>query len=285
MPDTGFYSEYFEDAYRDAAKARREVLDRGLLLIAHVIWDELPTATALSINGGTPTAIHDGDTQLWKFNDATRDRLSESARARVRDVLLDMLHFNRGTAGLLAADWKEVPDLIGTLRVDLPDNPDRETPAPAPADRPTGTPGEDAGPCAQCQRLLIWDRTGKRVNDEWGEYICSGPRPGGTASAIHVLAAPETAPEDQEDQAAHAHARPSGRDLATHPMEDPDHDCATCNGDHRPVVPPMVGIAPYCACGWTPHRGVTVHDHLKEMGAWPPAPVEESPRGHSATRA
>ncbi|MEU5255158.1 hypothetical protein [Streptomyces longwoodensis] len=68
-------------------------------------------------------------------------------------------------------------------------------------------------------------------------------------------------------------------------MEDPDHECTTCNGDHRPVVPPMVGIAPYCACGWTPHQGFPVHDHLKEMGAWPPAPVEESPRGHSATRA
>ncbi|NDK24671.1 hypothetical protein FSY75_09320 [Streptomyces sp. TR1341] len=60
------------------------------------------------------------------------------------------------------------------------------TPA-EPEARPTGTPGEDAGPCAQCDRLLIWDGTGKRVNDEWGEYLCYGPRKDG-GSAVHVLA-------------------------------------------------------------------------------------------------
>jgi hypothetical protein len=56
-----------------------------------------------------------------------------------------------------------------------------------PEARPEGTPGEDAGPCAQCDRLLIWDGTGKRVNDEWGEYLCYGPRKQG-GSAVHVLA-------------------------------------------------------------------------------------------------
>lgn len=49
-----------------------------------------------------------------------------------------------------------------------------------------GTPGEDAGPCAQCDRPLVWDRTGRGVNDEWGEYICSYPRRSG--KAVHVLA-------------------------------------------------------------------------------------------------
>jgi hypothetical protein len=52
--------------------------------------------------------------------------------------------------------------------------------------RTSGTPGEDAGPCAQCDRPLIWDNTGKGVNDEWGEYICSGPRRAG--KVVHVLA-------------------------------------------------------------------------------------------------
>ncbi|MFJ3249100.1 magnesium chelatase domain-containing protein [Streptomyces sp. NPDC086782] len=63
-----------------------------------------------------------------------------------------------------------------------------ETPTiPTAADtRPHGTPGEDAGPCAQCDRPLIWDATGKRVNDEWGEYLCYGPRRAG--GNVHVLA-------------------------------------------------------------------------------------------------
>ncbi|MEV5007319.1 magnesium chelatase domain-containing protein [Streptomyces sp. NPDC055692] len=64
---------------------------------------------------------------------------------------------------------------------------------PAADDRPQGTPGENAGNCAQCGRLLIWDASGKRVNDEWGEYLCYGPRPEGARSTVHVLAAPKAA--------------------------------------------------------------------------------------------
>ncbi|PWI15987.1 hypothetical protein DI272_18820 [Streptomyces sp. Act143] len=48
-----------------------------------------------------------------------------------------------------------------------------------------GRPGEDAGTCAQCDRTLVWDRTGKGVNDEWGEYLCYSPRRPG--KAVHVL--------------------------------------------------------------------------------------------------
>jgi hypothetical protein len=54
-----------------------------------------------------------------------------------------------------------------------------------------GQPGEDAGHCAQCARLLIWDRTGKRVHDEWGEYLCYGPDRVSTRSAVHILPEPE----------------------------------------------------------------------------------------------
>lgn len=60
-------------------------------------------------------------------------------------------------------------------------------PTTEPAARPQGTPGEDAGPCAQCDRPPIWDGTGKRVNDAWGEYLCYGPRKDG-GSAVHALA-------------------------------------------------------------------------------------------------
>ncbi|MER6977122.1 magnesium chelatase domain-containing protein [Streptomyces carpinensis] len=51
------------------------------------------------------------------------------------------------------------------------------------------TPGEAAGNCAQCDRPLVWDRTGTRVNDEWGEYLCAS-RPAGARSTLHVLTAP-----------------------------------------------------------------------------------------------
>ncbi|MEU2264969.1 hypothetical protein ABZ568_00645 [Streptomyces olindensis] len=68
--------------------------------------------------------------------------------------------------------------------------------APAADDRPHGTPGEDAGTCGQCHRPLIWDSSGRRVNDEWGEYLCYGPRTGGTGSAVHVLAATAAQPQN-----------------------------------------------------------------------------------------
>ncbi|WP_086859846.1 hypothetical protein [Streptomyces milbemycinicus] len=197
MTSKAFWSEYFEDAYREAGLKRREVLDRGLLLIAHVIREELPTATAVSVRAADLTAVHDAESTIWRFNDeATNGKLSGHTRALVRDTLLDMRSFAHTGAPLLAADWKQALDDPHTLRVALPadlnKDQDQEQGAPAAEERPHGTPGEDAGTCAQCHRLLIWDGTGKRVNDEWGEYICSGPRPGGTESNVHILAAPET---------------------------------------------------------------------------------------------
>ncbi|MGW2255089.1 hypothetical protein ACWCXH_33630 [Kitasatospora sp. NPDC001660] len=58
----------------------------------------------------------------------------------------------------------------------------------------TGTPGADAGVCDQCGVLIVWDRAGRRVHDEYGEYWCSttrreaGRNPTGRSS-VHVLAA------------------------------------------------------------------------------------------------
>ncbi|MFF5668823.1 hypothetical protein ACFY8S_01585 [Streptomyces hygroscopicus] len=194
MTSRTFWSEYFEDAYREAAQKRREVLDRGLLLIAHLIREEMPTATAITVNGSVLTSVRDGEDTIWRFNDeATFHKMSDPTRRHVRDTLLDMLTFNRSNSLLRAADWTSVPGEPDTLLAALPADPDKDQEAPAAEEQPHGTPGEDAGPCAQCHRPLIWDGTGKRVNDEWGEYLCYDPRPGGTASAIHVLAAPETA--------------------------------------------------------------------------------------------
>lgn len=197
MPSKAFWTEYFEDAYRDAAKKRREVIDRGLLLIAHLIREELPTATQISVTSTLMAAVHDAKGTIWRFNDETTNgKLSGRVLREVRDTLLDMLTFARTSAPLLAADWKPVPYEPATYRVELPEDPENDQEkdaAPAADDRPHGTPGENAGNCAQCRRLLIWDGSGKRLNDEWGEYLCYDPRPGGTESAVHILAAPETA--------------------------------------------------------------------------------------------
>ncbi|WP_405893749.1 hypothetical protein OG272_15895 [Streptomyces sp. NBC_00104] len=204
MPSKAFWTEYFEDAYRDAARKRREVIDRGLLLIAHAIREELPTATAISVTASVMVAVHDGEETIWRFNDeTTRGKLSDRTRADVRDTLLDIRTFTSNSAPLLAADWKQVPDKPDTYRAELPADPDTDAEtdtAQAAPERPQGTPGEDAGNCAQCERLLIWDGTGKRVNDEWGEYLCSGPRAASPRSAVHVLAVPETAGEPQTAQ-------------------------------------------------------------------------------------
>jgi hypothetical protein len=200
MPaNKAFWTEYFEDAYRDAGKKRREVIDRGLLLIAHLIREELPTATAITVNGSVLTSVRDGEDTIWRFNDGAMFRkMSAPTRQHIRDTLLDMLSFNRSNSLLRAADWKPIPRESGGFLVALPEDPYKDQAqdtAPTADDQPHGTPGEDAGKCAQCSRLLIWDGSGKRVNDEWGEYLCSGPRPGGTKSAVHVLASPESAEE------------------------------------------------------------------------------------------
>lgn len=205
MPsDKAFWTEYFNDAFEDAARMRREVIDRGLLLIAHQIREELPTATAITVTSSLMTTVHDADGgTIWRFNDETTcGKLSRRVLNDVWDTLLDILGFARTAHPLLAADWKEVPDEHGTYRVELPEDPDKDQAqdtAPAAGDRPHGTPGEDAGKCAQCNGLLIWDGSGNRVNDEWGEYLCSGSHSGGT-SAVHLLAAPETADEQATAQ-------------------------------------------------------------------------------------
>ncbi|MER6559736.1 hypothetical protein ABT300_18780 [Streptomyces sp. NPDC001027] len=204
MPSKAFWTEHFEDAYRDARKKRREVIDRGLLLIAHQIREELPTATAISVTSSLLTAVHDTDGTIWRSLDAaTADKLSRPVLNDVRDTLLDMLDFASTGRPLLKAGWQEDPQQPHTYRAELPADPDKDQPqdtAPAATAPPHGTPGEDAGTCTQCSRLLIWDRTGKSVNDEWGEYLCYGPRPEGTKSAVHVLTAPQTTGEQPTAQ-------------------------------------------------------------------------------------
>ncbi|WP_405961236.1 hypothetical protein OG235_36855 [Streptomyces sp. NBC_00024] len=206
MPSKAFWTEYFEDAYRDAAKKRREVIDRGLLLIAHVIREELPTATAITVSRSVASLItvQDAEETIWRVDDqATHGKLSARNVSSVRATLHEMFAFTRNAHPLLAADWKQIEGEAGIYRAELPADPDRDTEtdtAQAAPERPQGTPGEDAGNCAQCDRLLIWDGTGKRVNDEWGEYLCSGPRTASPRSAVHVLAVPEAAGEPQTAQ-------------------------------------------------------------------------------------
>ncbi|MFI1703024.1 hypothetical protein [Streptomyces griseoruber] len=197
MTSKTFWTEYFEDAYRDAAKKRREVLDRGLLLIAHPIREELLTANTITVsrNVARLLAVRDADGTIWRVDDeATRGKLSAPNISAVRATLRDIFAFTRTAHSLLAADWKQDPKLCDTYHVALPEDPAKNQDAARRAGyRPHGTPGEDAGNCAQCGRLLVWDGSGRRVNDEWGEYLCYAPRRADARSAVHVLAAPHTA--------------------------------------------------------------------------------------------
>ncbi|MEV7413025.1 hypothetical protein [Streptomyces althioticus] len=136
-----FLTEYFEDAYRDAAKKRREVVDRGVLLITHLIRTELPTATAITVNGSVMTTIRDGDQLLWEFTDpATSGKLLPGTRDHIRDVLLDMLTLYRFPKLLAAADWQPVPDRLGSFLVPLPADPDEDQ-APTGSNRQPVTRG------------------------------------------------------------------------------------------------------------------------------------------------
>ncbi|MFE3033023.1 hypothetical protein ACFXKY_15435 [Streptomyces canus] len=135
MTSKAFWIEYFEDAYREASVKRREVLDRALLLIAHLIREELPGATAISVNGPVVTAVHDDTEVIWQLSDETRGKLSGLTLRHIRDTLLDTLSFHTA-ASLLAADWKQVNELTDTLRVALPEDPDRKQDGLAGADGP-----------------------------------------------------------------------------------------------------------------------------------------------------
>lgn len=82
---------------------------------------------------------------------------------------------------LPAQDAERIAQLLADL--------DRPRESAAPTDRPTGAPGQDAGTCGQCAQLLVWDRTGRRVHDEYGEYLCGTGRDSTATSAVHVLSA------------------------------------------------------------------------------------------------
>ncbi|MGW4007940.1 hypothetical protein [Streptomyces sp. NPDC004763] len=194
MASKTFWTQYFEDAYADAISKRRELLERGLLLVAHLIRTDLPAATAITVNGSVLTAVHDEHGVIWQLSDETRAQLGDHTRSDVRNTLLDLWTFYSTPAPLVDAGWKP-NSLTGSFRVALPDDPDKDQEpiaAPAADARPTGTPGQNAGNCANCGHLLIWDGSGRRVNDEWGEYLCHGDRAAGVRAGVHVLAAAET---------------------------------------------------------------------------------------------
>ncbi|MGY3199738.1 hypothetical protein [Streptomyces sp. TE5632] len=181
-----FLAEWFEDAYQDAAKQRRQLLDRGVFCIACLIREELPTATAITVHAGVLVAVHDGEGTIWRFNDeTTRGKLGDRDRATIRNTLLDMSTFASISIPLVDAGWKQVRDQPDVYRIDLPETTGQDA-TPAVSDRPQGTPGEDAGKRGQCDRPLICDGSGKRVNDEGGEYFCFGPCCEG-GKAVHVL--------------------------------------------------------------------------------------------------
>ncbi|MEW2568344.1 hypothetical protein [Streptomyces sp. NPDC047070] len=157
------------------------------------------TPTAIAVLDRTETSgdgparhhVHDvngGDPYVIRADDSVTERTTTAG----------VLHNRCGCAPENAARFESETQALVYARHALtvchpcPKTPAATEPAPAAGERPDGTPGENAGPCAQCGCLLIWDRTGRRVNDEFGEYICTR-RSAGTKSNIHLLAVPEPA--------------------------------------------------------------------------------------------
>ena len=94
------------------------------------------------------------------------------------------------------------------------------TAAPVAVVAPSGAPGTDAGTCRQCGTLLIWDATGARLHDEWGEYLCASlnHRPDvEITSAVHVLAEPD---QDQQPAADVEEPEPALAEV-TEPQPEP----------------------------------------------------------------
>ncbi|MEU1852897.1 hypothetical protein ABZ499_27435 [Streptomyces sp. NPDC019990] len=123
-----FLAEWFEDAYQDATQHRRKLLDRGLFYIACLIREELPAATAITVNSGILTAVHGAEGTIWRFNDETSGKLSDRDRATIRDTLLDVRCFTTTNGPLEEAGWKPEGDLPEVFRIDLPDTGQDDTP-------------------------------------------------------------------------------------------------------------------------------------------------------------
>lgn len=69
------------------------------------------------------------------------------------------------------------------------------------------------------------------------------------------------------------------------PRSTDDHDCGFCDpSSHWAVVPAGAGAPAFCACGWTPHGGYWLSDHLRDV-APPEALVEQTRPFTDAERA
>lgn len=187
QPDliTAALSQATEDAYDNAHRARKVLLHSTTEYIARLIRQALPDAAVITVDT-VEKELHavldrDGET-IWFAPASPASELHDGLVDDINDLLGDAIPFG----GLAGAGWKVAKRGEPYRTVLLPASPSA-TAVPATDARPEGAPGEDAGHCAQCDRLLIWDRSGRRVNDEYGEYFCYGPRRD-TTSAVHVLA-------------------------------------------------------------------------------------------------
>ena len=59
-----------------------------------------------------------------------------------------------------------------------------------------------------------------------------------------------------------------------------DHDCAYCDPDsHGAVVPAGAGAPAFYRCGWTPHDGYWLIDHLRDVAPALIDRIEQCPEG------
>ncbi|GGQ49972.1 hypothetical protein GCM10010250_21960 [Streptomyces althioticus] len=153
---------------------------------AALLRETLPDAAAITIDSddGELYEVRDADGKaLYRAPFTPASPLTDQLADDVSDLFRQVLPLG----GLAEAGWETAAEGEPYRSILLPTGTPRSTSTtPAAPAQTSGTPGEDAGTCAQCDRKLIWDNTGKGVNDEWGEYICYGPRRAG--KAVHVLA-------------------------------------------------------------------------------------------------
>ncbi|HLL35415.1 MAG TPA: hypothetical protein VK545_16365, partial [Streptomyces sp.] len=120
-PRRAFLSAYFEDAYRDAFTACKEVLNRGVLWMACLVRETVPDATSVTVDVAEQKllSVHAGDRKVWE---AGKDQgpLTQPHVDDIEDVLRDVLDFGRTPVAFTEVGWQPTSD-TARYGIALPD--------------------------------------------------------------------------------------------------------------------------------------------------------------------
>ncbi|NGO66783.1 magnesium chelatase domain-containing protein [Streptomyces boncukensis] len=121
---SSFLGAYFADAHMAADRARADVLTRGALLLAHTIREDVPDATAITVETSEAhlLRVQTEAGVVWEHDaPAPNSRLRLTTVDDVHRLLAGMLAFGRDAEALAEAGW--VPHLTraGEYHLPLPD--------------------------------------------------------------------------------------------------------------------------------------------------------------------